>query len=142
MLNKVMLIGNLGADPEIRYTPAGDPIATLRLATTRRWKDKNGERKDETEWHRVTLFGALAKVAGDYTKKGSKIYIEGRIKTDKYQKDGQDVYTTGIIGESLQLLDSRNGENGQHTEQKPAQSAKPAQQQSSDPYDYDDQIPF
>lgn len=140
MLNKVMLIGNLGADPEIRYTPAGDPIATLRLATTRKWKDKNGERKEETEWHRITLFGSLAKFAGDYTKKGSKMYIEGRIKTDKYQKDGQDVYTTGIIGESLQMLDSRSSENGQHTEQKAPNNAPPAAGTAN--YDIDDDIPF
>ena len=135
-VNKAILIGNLCSDPTIRFTPSGDSIATLNIATNRRWKDKNGEKKEEAEFHRVTLFGALAKVAGDYTKKGSKIYIEGRIKTDKYQKDGQDVYTTGIIGESLQLLDSRSGENGQYTEQKPAQSPKqPAQQ-----YDVDDDI--
>ena len=138
MLNKVMLIGNLGADPEVRYLQSGDSVTTLRLATTRNWKNKSGEKQSETEWHRVTLFGALAKVAGDYTKKGSKIYIEGRIKTDKYQKDGQDVYTTGIIGESLQLLDSRSGENGQYTEQKPAQSAKQPAQHDDD----FDGIPF
>ena len=136
-----MLIGNLGSDPEIRYTASGDPIAVLRIATTRRWKDKNGERKEETEWHRVTLFGALAKVAGDYTKKGSKLYIEGRIKTDKYQKDGQDVYTTGIIGESLQMLDSRSGEPAQYNEQRPANNANPATGQAN--YDdFNDDFPF
>ena len=138
MLNKVILAGNLGADPTIGYTPSGDPIATLYLATTRNWKNKNGEKQSETEWHRVTLFGALAKVAGDYTKKGSRVYVEGRIKTDKYQKNGQDVYTTGIIGESLQLLDSRSGENGHHTEQNQRNNARPAQ---SEP-DFDDDIPF
>lgn len=132
MLNKVMLIGNLGADPEIRYQPSGDSIASLRLATTRKWKDKNGEKKEETEWHRVTLFGALAKVAGEYTKKGSKLYIEGRIKTDKWQKDGQDMYTTGIVGESLQMLDSRPEASQQR-------DAAPQSQASSD---YSDDIPF
>lgn len=141
MLNRVILIGNLGSDPTVRYTPAGDSIATLNLATTRNWKNKNGEKQSETEWHRVTLFGALAKVAGEYTKKGSKLYIEGRIKTDKYQKDGRDVYTTGIIGESLQMLDSRGGEPVQSTEQRPANNAQPASYDSDVP-DFDDSIPF
>ena len=137
MLNKVMLIGNLGADPEVRYLQS-ESITMLRLATTRKWKNKNGEKQSETEWHRVTFFGALAKVAGDYTKKGSKIYVEGRIKTDKYQRDGQDVYTTGIIGESLQLLDSRSVENSQYTEQEQAQSAKQSAQQD----DFSEDLPF
>ncbi len=84
MLNKVMLIGRLGADPEIRYMPSGDPIATIRLATTRRWRDRNtNERKEETEWHRVVFFSGLAKIVGEYLKKGSQVYVEGRIRTQK-----------------------------------------------------------
>lgn len=126
MLNKVMLIGNVCADPDIRYMPSGDPIATMNIATNRRWKDKNGQKQEESEFHRVTFFGGQAKVCADYVRKGSKLYIEGRIKTDKYQKDGVDVYRTGIIGESLQMLDSRssgqnNSNNVNRTEQKPQQ---------------------
>lgn len=137
MLNKVQLIGRLGADPEIRYMPSGDAIATLNVATTRRWKDKNsGERKEECEWHRVTFFGVIAKVCGDYLKKGSQVYIEGRIKTDKYQKDGVDVYRTGIVGEQMNMLDSKSGENGHNTEQKQSNNA-------SQTHEYDDtDLPF
>ena len=111
MLNKVMLIGNLGADPEIRYMPSGDPIATIRLATTRRWRDRNSnERKEETEWHRVVFFGGLAKTVGEYLKKGSQVYVEGRIRTQKWQgQDGQDRYTTEIVAEGMNMLDSRSG---------------------------------
>lgn len=113
MLNKVQLIGNLGADPEIRYMPSGDPIATIRLATTRRWKDRNtGERKEETEWHRVVLFSGLAKICGECLKKGSQVFIEGRLKTQKWQaQDGTDRYTTDIIAESMIMLGRREGGN-------------------------------
>ena len=148
MLNKVQLIGNLGADPEMRYMPSGDPIATLNVATSRRWKDKQtGERKEETEWHRVTLFGALAKTCGEYLKKGSKVFIEGRIKTDKYQKDGQDVYRTGISGEQMLMLDSRtDGQQAGNNASHPQQSAPSNQTQnapSAGRYDdFTDDIPF
>ncbi|MEQ1530504.1 MAG: single-stranded DNA-binding protein, partial [Methylococcales bacterium] len=99
MLNKVTLIGNLGADPEVRYMPAGGAVTSISLATTRRWKDKqSGERKDATEWHRVIFFNRLAEVAGEYLKKGSQVYVEGRLQTRKWQgQDGQDRYTTEII---------------------------------------------
>jgi len=92
MLNKVMLIGNLGADPEVRYMPSGGAVTTVRLATSRRWKDKQtNERKEETEWHRVVFFNRLAEIAGEYLKKGSQIYVEGRIRTQKWQgQDGQE----------------------------------------------------
>ncbi|MDD1633185.1 MAG: single-stranded DNA-binding protein, partial [Methylococcaceae bacterium] len=92
MLNKVMLIGRLGADPEVRFLPSGGSVATIRLATSRRWKDKQtGERKEETEWHRVVFFSRLAEIAGEYLKKGSQVYVEGRIRTQKWQgQDGQD----------------------------------------------------
>jgi len=114
MLNKVMLIGRLGADPEIRYMPNGDPVATIRLATSRRWKDRNtGEKNEETEWHRVVFFSGLAKIVGEYLKKGSQIYVEGRIRTHKWQcQDGSDRYTTEIIAENMNMLDSkRDGNN-------------------------------
>ena len=111
MLNKVTLIGRLGFDPEVRYMPSGDAITNIRLATSRRWKDRNsGERKEETEWHRVVFFAGLAKVAGEYLKKGSLIYVEGRIRTNKWQgQDGQERYTTEIIAEEMQMLDNRSG---------------------------------
>ncbi|OAI14056.1 single-stranded DNA-binding protein [Methylomonas lenta] len=154
MLNKVMLIGRLGADPEIRYMPSGDSIATLNVATSRRWKDRNsGERKEETEWHRVTFFGPVAKVCGDYLKKGSQVYIEGRIKTDKYQKDGVDVYRTGIIGEQMNMLDSRSGGTANYSDNSPPASSHDNRQSApaaaSGPQstpasydDFDDDIPF
>lgn len=153
MLNKVMLIGRLGADPEIRYMPSGDPIATLNIATSRRWRDKQtGERKEETEWHRVTFFGAIAKVCGDYLRKGSQVYVEGRIKTDKYQKDGVDVYRTGIVGEQMNMLDSRSGGTASYSDNKPPASydnrgAAPAAPAAPQPApasydDFDDDIPF
>jgi len=165
MLNKVMLIGRLGADPEVRFLPSGGSVATIRLATSRRWKDKQtGERKEETEWHRVVFFSRLAEIAGEYLKKGSQVYVEGRIRTQKWQgQDGQDRYTTEIVADSMNMLDSRSG--GTATEfggdqpsagysapsSKPAyQSQPPAQQNNSGSMppsppaydDFDDDIPF
>ena len=98
MLNKVTLIGNLGADPEVRHMPSGGAVTTIRLATTRQWKDKQtGERKESTEWHRVVFFNRLAEIAGEYLKKGGQVYVEGRLRTRKWQaQDGQDRYTTEI----------------------------------------------
>ena len=110
-LNKVMLIGNLGADPEVRYLPSGDAVTNIRIATTESWKDKaTSEKKEETEWHRISFFGKLAEIAGEYLKKGSPVYIEGRIKTRKWQdKDGQDRYSTDIVADRMQMLGSRGG---------------------------------
>ena len=110
-VNKVILVGNLGADPETRYQTSGDAIANIRVATTDRWKDKaSGEMKEATEWHRVAFFGRLAEIAGEYLKKGSQVYIEGRIRTRKYQdKDGNERYSTEIIGDRMQLLGARGG---------------------------------
>jgi single-strand DNA-binding protein len=112
MINKVILIGNLGADPDIRYMPHGSPVATISLATTRHWTDKKtNEKKEETEWHRVVVFGRLAEISQQFLKKGSKAYFEGRLKTRKWQgQDGQDHYTTEIICDTLHLLSPRNGE--------------------------------
>ena len=123
MLNKVTLIGNLGADPEIRLMPSGGSVANIRLATTRRWKDKQtGERKEATEWHRVVFFNRLAEIAGEYLKKGSQIYVEGRLQTRKWQgQDGQDHYTTEILGEEMHMLGSRSGGTGQFSGE-PAQN--------------------
>lgn len=110
-LNKVILIGNLGADPETRYLPSGDAVTIIRLATTDRSKDKNtGEMKEFTEWHRVVFFGRLAEIAGEYLKKGSMVYIEGRIRTRKWQdQSGQDRYSTEIIANQMQILSPRSG---------------------------------
>ena len=110
-VNKVILVGNLGADPDVRYMPNGDQVTTVRLATTESWKDKNsGEKREITEWHRVVFYRKLAEIVGQYTKKGSQLYVEGRIRTRKWQdKDGQDRYTTEIEGLELQMLGSRQG---------------------------------
>lgn len=110
-LNKAQIIGHLGRDPETRYTPSGAAVCNISIATTRSWKDKqSGDKMEETEWHRVSLFDRLAEIAGEYLKKGSPVYIEGRLKTRKWQdKDGKDNYTTEILAESLQLLGSRDG---------------------------------
>ncbi len=164
MLNKVMLIGRLGADPEARFLPSGAAVTSIRLATSRRWKDKQtGERKEETEWHRVVFFNRLAEIAGEYLKKGSQAYIEGRIRTQKWQgQDGQDRYSTEIVAESMSMLDSRSGgtsefggdyssgENAAPTA-KPynkSQSSAPEKNSGSMPPpppnydDFDDDIPF
>ena len=113
-VNRVTLIGNLGRDPETRYSPDGAAITNVTIATSRQWKDKtSGERKEETEWHRVVFYGRLAEIAGEYLKKGRPVYVEGRLKTRKWQdKDGVDKYTTEIIAEEMQLLGSRDGGGG------------------------------
>ena len=112
-INKVMLIGNLGKDPEIRYMPSGDAIANLTLATTENWKDKAGEKQEKTEWHRVSMFGRLAEIAGEYLKKGSSVYIEGKLQTRKWQdKDGIEKYSTEVVAETMQMLGSRQGMGG------------------------------
>jgi single-strand DNA-binding protein len=161
MLNKVTLIGNLGADPEVRFMPSGGSVANIRLATTRRWKDKqSGERKEATEWHRVIFFNRLAEIAGEYLKKGSQVYVEGRLQTRKWQgQDGQDHYTTEILAEELHMLGGRSGGTGHFgSEQAQASHAfsMPNNQQGSAPQnnsgnmpspppdydDFDDDIPF
>ncbi len=157
MLNKVMLIGNLGADPEVRYMPSGGSITTIRLATSRRWKDRQtGERKEETEWHRVVFFNRLAEIAGEYLRKGSQVYIEGRIRTQKWQgQDGQDRYSTEIVANEMSMIGNRAGgtaEFGQSAQSAPAPKASPAPaaQQSNQPAtppaaaydDFDDDVPF
>jgi single-strand DNA-binding protein len=109
-VNKVIIVGNLGADPETRYTPSGDAVTNIRVATTDKWKDKaSGEMKEQTEWHRVAFFGRLAEVAGEYLKKGSQVYIEGSLRTRKYDKDGQTHYSTEIRGDTMQMLGRREG---------------------------------
>ncbi len=109
-VNKVILIGNLGRDPETRYTTGGDAVTNLRIATTEQWKDKSGEKQEKTEWHTVVLFGRQAEVAGEYLKKGRSVYIEGRLQTRKYtDKEGVEKYSTEVVGDRMQLLGSREG---------------------------------
>jgi single-strand DNA-binding protein len=152
-VNKVILVGNLGADPETKYLPSGDAVTNIRLATTDRWKDKaSGEMKEATEWHRIAFFGRLAEVAGEYLKKGSQVYVEGRIRTRKWQdKDGQDRYSTEIVADTMQMLGARSGSGepreprgggesmgGRPAEAKAAAAKKPAGKFD----DMEDDIPF
>jgi single-strand DNA-binding protein len=113
-VNKVILLGNLGRDPETRYTTGGDAVTNLSIATSEQWKDKSGEKQERTEWHRVVLFGRQAEIAGEYLKKGRSVYIEGRLQTRKYtDKDGVEKYSTEIVGDRMQLIGSgRDGGGG------------------------------
>ncbi|NKA72492.1 single-stranded DNA-binding protein [Ralstonia solanacearum] len=113
-VNKVIIVGNLGADPETRYMPSGDAVTNIRVATTDRFKDKgSGEMRESTEWHRISFFGRLAEVAGEYLKKGSQVYVEGRLKTRQWEKDGQKQYSTEIVAEQMQMLGGRPGNGGE-----------------------------
>jgi len=113
-VNKVIIVGNLGRDPETRYMPSGDAITNIAVATTDKWKDKaTGEQKEATEWHRISFFGKLAEIAGQYLKKGSQVYIEGKLRTRKYtDKDGVEKYSTEIVADTMQMLGSRQGMGG------------------------------
>ncbi len=143
-VNKVILIGNLGKDPEVRYMPSGSAVANVTIATSEQWKDKqSGERQERTEWHNVVFFNRLAEIAGEYLKKGSKVYIEGSLRTRKWQdkNSGQDRYTTEIVANDMQMLDSRGGagegggSGGQQRQYAPREEAM------AEP-DLDDDIPF
>jgi single-strand DNA-binding protein len=112
-VNKVILVGNLGADPETRYTPAGAAITSIRIATSESWKDKQtGEQQERTEWHRIKFFGRLAEIAGEYLKKGSQVYIEGKLRTEEWEKDGVKRYSTDVIADEMQMLGGRPGSEG------------------------------
>jgi single-strand DNA-binding protein len=159
-VNKVILIGNLGRDPEVRYAPSGSAICNVTLATSRQWKDKNsGDRQEETEWHRVVFYDRLAEIAGEYLKKGRPVYVEGRLKTRKWtDKDGVEKYTTEIVADQMQLLGSREGMGGGdeggggggggYSRERPAArpasapASKPAAKSSTGFDDMDDDIPF
>lgn len=134
-INKVILIGNLGADPEARYTAGGTAVTNIRLATSDSWRDKQtGEMQERTEWHRVVFFARLAEIAGEYLRKGSKVYVEGRLRTNKWQgQDGQDRYTTEIIGNEMQMLDSRGGGGSAPFGGAPQQQQRPQQQYQQPP---------
>ena len=148
-VNKVILVGNLGADPETKYLPSGDAVTNIRMATTDRWKDKaSGEMKEATEWHRIAFFGRLAEIAGEYLKKGSQVYVEGRIRTRKWQdKEGQDRYTTEIVADSMQMLGSRAGSGEPRPEAmksaEPKGAGAPAAKKPAGKFDdMEDDIPF
>lgn len=143
-VNKVILIGNLGRDPEVRYLPDGGAITNISIATTDVWKDKGGEKQEKTEWHRIAFFGRLAEIAGEYLKKGSQVYVEGRLQTRKWQdKDGQDRYTTEIIATEMKMLGSRGGgaisDSGEKESAVAGQGA-PAKAGNFD--NFEDDIPF
>lgn len=150
-VNKVILVGNLGKDPETRYMPNGDAVTNITLATTDSWKDKNsGDKREATEWHRVVFFRKLAEIASQYLRKGSQVYIEGSLKTRKWQdKDGQDRYTTEIVADEMKMLGSRQGGStggmadydAPPAEQEP-RASKPASSSPSSLNDMDDDIPF
>ena len=162
-VNKVIIIGNLGRDPEVRYTPNGNAVCNVSVATTRNWKAKeSGDKVEETEWHRVVFYDRLAEIAGEYLKKGRSVYVEGRLKTRKWQdKEGKDVYTTEIIAEEMKMLGGREGLGGgdegggggnyarseRGGDERPASAArpaptKPATKSSTGFNDMDDDIPF
>jgi single-strand DNA-binding protein len=149
-INKVILIGNLGKDPETRYMPSGGAVTNVTLATSESWKDKNtGEQQERTEWHRVVFFNRLGEIAGEYLRKGSKVYIEGSLRTRKWQgQDGQDRYTTEIVANEMQMLDSRGGsasfdapqsQGAPRSQPSPAPASAPASMPDND---FDDDIPF
>lgn len=137
-INKAILIGHLGADPETRYMPSGGAVTNLRIATTEQWRDKNsGDQQERTEWHNVAMFGRLAEIAAEYLRKGSQVYIEGRIRTRKWQdRDGNDRYTTEIVANEMQMLGGRSS-SGASAPAKSAEEAGPAPAG-----DFDDDIPF
>ena len=146
-INKVIIVGNLGNDPEIRTMPNGEQVANITVATSESWTDKNtGERKEAVEWHRIVLYRRLAEIAGQYLHKGSQVYIEGRLKTRKWQdNNGQDRYTTEIQGDNLQMLGGRQdaAQNQPSKQQDKQQKAQSKPQQSKPPVDaFDDNIPF
>jgi single-strand DNA-binding protein len=150
-VNKVIIIGNLGRDPETRYMPDGGAITNISVATTEQWKDKNGEKQEKTEWHRVAFFGKLAEIAGEYLKKGSQVYVEGRLQTREWEKDGVKRYTTEIVANQMQMLGSRQGMGGAAPERDPGgegaasrpASSKPAAKATGGKFDdFEDDIPF
>lgn len=141
-INKVIIVGNLGNDPEVRYTPAGTAVANISVATSESWKDKQtGEQQERTEWHRIVGFNRLGEIMGEYLRKGSKVYVEGSIRTRKWQdKDGQDRYTTEIVASEMQMLDGKSEANT-GTPAQARQAAEPKERTSSEEWE-DSDIPF
>ncbi len=152
-INKVIIIGNLGADPEVRYMPSGSAVTNIRVATTEAWKDKqSGEMQERTEWHRIVLYNRLGEIAGEYLHKGSKVYIEGSLRTNKWQdQNGNERYTTEIIANNMQMLDPKNGgtiafetamPEDAHHPAKITSSASAKQAEPAMATDFDDDLPF
>ena len=143
-VNKAIILGSLGQDPDIRYTAGGAAVANISIATNEQWKDKeSGEMQERTEWHRVVFFGRLAEIVGEYLRKGSQVYVEGRIQTRKWQdKEGKDRYTTEIVANEMQMLGSKSGGTTASFDQSPQQSAPAASSEKSSTDDFDDDIPF
>lgn len=140
-VNKVILVGSLGRDPEIRYMPNGDAACNLSVATSESWKDKSGEKQERTEWHRISMFGKLAEIAGQYLAKGSSVYLEGKLQTRKWtDKDGVDKYTTEIIADRMQMLGGKEQRQDQQQEQR--KESQQSRQQRPPADDFDDDVPF
>lgn len=137
-VNKVILVGQIGADPEVKHTPSGSAVVNLSLATSESWKDKNsGEKQEKTEWHRLCFFGRLAEIVGEYVRKGSKLYVEGRLQTRSWEQDGVKRYSTEIVVNEMQMLDSRR--DGDAPAQRPAKQQAP---QADFDDDFSDEVPF
>lgn len=154
-VNKVILMGNLGRDPEVRFMPNGDAVCNFSIATTDSWKDKAGERQEKTEWHNIVMYRRLAEIAGEYLKKGRPVYLEGRLQTRKWQtKEGQDRYTTEVIADSMQMLGGRDGvpaqesqtssqlDNKNEFDQTPSRNNQSGSSNSSSFDEFEDDIPF
>jgi len=154
-VNKVILMGNLGRDPEVRFMPNGDAVCNFSIATTDSWKDKAGERQEKTEWHNIVMYRRLAEIAGEYLKKGRPVYLEGRLQTRKWQtKEGQDRYTTEVIADSMQMLGGREGapaqesqtssqlDNKNEFDQTPSRNNQSGSSNSSSFDEFEDDIPF
>ena len=142
-INKVILVGNLGQDPEVKYTAGGAAVTTLSLATSESWKDKDtGTDQEKTEWHRVVLWRRLAEIAGEYLKKGSKVYIEGQLQTRKWEQDGQTRYTTEVVGRDMQFLDSRGGSSSDNSSSYEDSNQDMGSQNLPNSGITDDDIPF
>ena len=143
-VNKVILVGNLGADPDVRYAASGNAVTKIRIATTESWKDKqSGEQKERTEWHRIVFFGRLAEVAAEYLRKGSQVYVEGSLRTSSYEKESQTHYSTEVAANEMQMLGSRGGSGG-GSGSGGGESRTPATETASGGAggDFDDDIPF
>ena len=142
-VNKVILLGNLGRDPEMRYMPNGEAVANFSIATTEQWKDKNGERQSRTEWHNITLYRRLAEIAGQYLKKGAQVYIEGRIQSRKYTgRDGVERTAYEIIASEMKMLGARAGDDGNADVPEPPRRQEPAAAPAKQAEDIDDDVPF
>jgi single-strand DNA-binding protein len=143
-INKVILVGNLGADPDTRYMPSGSAVTNLSIATSESWKDKQtGEQKERTEWHKVAMFNRLAEIAAEYLRKGSQVYIEGKLRTRKWQdRDGNDRWTTEVIADEMQMLGGRGGGGGAAPMSSGPDSGPPSGPPNTGPDDFDDDIPF